>query len=245
MEYAQTSYAILASNRSGSSLLCNLLAQTTVAGLPNEFLGDWEGSLYRDYNMSDFRQYLQRIINEFTTENGIFGVKAMGADLLQYCERLETFPEYSGSTHAEKVRAFFPNMKFIYLTRRHKVEQAISWWKAAQNNHYHTTATASVPDIELKYDFDAVTQLLNEVIMQESAHQDFLNKIDIVPLTIVYEDYIQDMQGTVQTIIEYLEIEDEYNFQDPQLYKMADDTTKEWAERYRQELQEGWTNIRW
>lgn len=245
MKPSTTNYTVLASNRSGSTLLCNLLAQTNVSGKPGEFLGDWEGSLFRDYNMPDFRQYLQRIRSEFTTENGVFGVKAMGADLLQCCERLEAFPEYKGRSHAEKIRAFFPNMKFIYLTRRHKVEQAISWWKAAQNNHYHTTATASVPDIELRYAFDSITQLLNEVIMQESAHQDFLNKIEVVPLTIVYEDYIQDMPATVQKIIAYLGITDPYSYQEPQVYKMADNTTKEWAERYRQELQDGWVNIRW
>lgn len=172
-------------------------------------------------------------------------MKAMGADFLQLCERLEAFPKFSGYSHAEKVRTFFPNMKFIYLTRRNKVEQAISWWKAAQNNHYHTTDHAKMPETELVYDFDAITQLINEVIMQEAAHQDFLNKINVVLLTLVYEDYIQYMRGTVQKIIDFLEIEADYTFQEPQLYKMADSITKEWAQRYRQELQDGWTNIRW
>lgn len=57
-------YAILASNRSGISLLCNLLSQTDIAGKPNEFLGDWEGSLYHKYNMADDESYLDRIIQD-------------------------------------------------------------------------------------------------------------------------------------------------------------------------------------
>lgn len=238
-------YAILSSHRSGSSLLCNLLSHTNVAGKPNEFFGEWDGSMYKKYDMLDYEAYLNRIIAEFTTQNGVFGAKTMSNDILNIFKHLETFPEFSDYTYAEKVRIFFPNIKFIYLTRRNKVEQAISWWKATQNHHYHTTDFAKMPATPLEYNFNAISHLINEINMEECAHQEVLSLLESIPLTLVYEDYIQDMRGTVQKIMEFLEIEDAYTFREPTLYQMADVVTQEWAERYRQELQDGWINLRW
>lgn len=245
---AQINYAILSSHRSGSSLLCNLLSQTEVAGKPGEYFSHWNNTAFKNYNLSDYPAYIHRITGEMKTANDVFGVKAMpGVDdgFQGLLKRLEAFPKYKTLANPEKVRIFFPNIKFIYLTRRNKVAQAISWWKAAQNNHYHSTDSQSMPDTELEYNFDAITHLLKEIMSEESAHQAFLSMMKAIPLTLVYEDFVQDMRGTVQKILDFLGIEDEYTFNEPTLYKMADSTTEAWLQRYREELQDGWQHRRW
>ena len=247
MQTAQINYAILASHRSGSSLLCNLLSQTEIAGKPNEFFSHWNERSYKNYDIVDYPSYIQRIVQETQTSNSVFGVKVMTANdgFGGFLQRLEAFPNYKYLSDAEKIRTFLPNIKFVYLTRRHKVKQAISWWKAAQNNRYHTTNDTPMPDADLEYNFDAISHLLNELIMEESAHQEFLDIMGTTPLTLVYEDFIQDMPSTLQRIFKFLTIEDDYEFHEPQLYKMADALTDEWAQRYREELQKDWQNIRW
>ena len=81
--------------------------------------------------------------------------------------------------------------------------------------------------------------------MEECANQAFFEMMETVPLNLVYEDYIQDMCGTVQKIINFLEIKDEYTFQEPLLRKMADALSEEWEQRYREELQANWGHKRW
>lgn len=247
MRLANLNYAILSSHRSGSSLLCNLLTQTGVVGIPNEYFSHWQGRSYNSYDVTNYPEYIHRVIDEMQTDNSVFGMKMMAGDdeFQGILKRLGTLPAYQELSNAEKIRTFFPNIKFIYLTRRNKVAQAISWWKAAQNNHYHTTDDTKMPDTLLRYDFDAISHLIKEVTMEECAHQEILSLLDVTPFTLVYEDYIQDMEGTVQKIIEFLGIEEPYTFQKSQLHKMADSLTQEWTERYRQELQDGWTNRRW
>lgn len=208
MDNPKVNYAILASHRSGSSVLCNLLSQTGIAGKPGEYFSHWNERSYNNYDLRDYPAYIIRVVQETQTSNGVFGVKVMTRNhgFQGLLKRLEAFPGCASLSNAGKFRTFFPNMKFIYLTRRHKVKQAISWWKAAQNNHYHTTASVSMPDTPLEYNFDAITHLLKEVAMEDCAHQEFLEIMNARPLTIVYEDFIQDMEGTVQCIIDFLGI---------------------------------------
>jgi len=247
MDHPEICYALLCSHRSGSTLLSNLLSQTEVAGKPGEFFSHWNGRSYKNFDFTDYPAYINRVLQESRTSNGVFGVKVMTAmDGFQgVLQKLEAFPTYEKLSDTEKIRTFFPNIKFVYLTRRNKVHQAISWWKAAQNDHYHTTETASMPDTPLEYNFDAITHLLKEVSMEECAHQEFLAMMDAVPLTVVYEDFIQDMEGTVQRIIDFLGIKEDYTYLEPKIFKMADDLTEEWAQRYRKEVQDGWQNVRW
>ena len=134
MQTAQINYAIIFSHRSGSSLLCNLLSQTNIAGTPDEFFLHWQGRAYKNYDISDYPAYINRVIQESQTNNLVFGIKTLTSDFLAACNRLEAFPNYKNRSNAEKIRILFPNIKFIYLTRRHKVRQAISWWKAAQTD---------------------------------------------------------------------------------------------------------------
>ncbi|MEL6403327.1 MAG: Stf0 family sulfotransferase [Chloroflexota bacterium] len=244
---AEINYAILSSHRSGSTLLCNLLSQTGVAGKPGEYFSHWRGRSLDNFTLTDYPAYIDYVVESSRTPNSVFGMKMMAGDdgFSGILQRLETVPDYKALSDPEKIRTFFPNIKFIYLTRRNKVAQAVSWWKAAQSDHYHTSVGEDTPDFEMKYDADAITHLFQEAVMEECAHQAFLTKMNAIPLTIVYEDYIQDMPATIARIIDFLGIEDDYTFHPPQIKQMADDITAEWIERYRKELQANWQNIRW
>ncbi len=247
MKPARINYAILSSHRSGSTLLCTLLSQTDIIGKPGEYFSHWNDCSHKDYDITNYPEYIQGVVDDTQTSNGVFGMKMMaGVDGFQgILNRLETFPEYNHLSNPEKIRTFFPNIKFIYLTRRNKVAQAISWWKAVQNNHYHSFEDIAAPDMELEYNFEAITHLFKEATIEECAHQALLESMDAIPLTIVYEDYIQDMPGTIERVKNFLEIEGDYSYETPSLVKMADALTDEWAERYRIELQADWQNKRW
>jgi Stf0 sulphotransferase len=87
---AVRSFVVGANARCGSTLLCRALADTGVAGRPEEYFitgpaeafpPDWkfweEGPLALEHGVSDRRAYLDLVFRLGTTGNGVFGAKMM------------------------------------------------------------------------------------------------------------------------------------------------------------------------
>jgi LPS sulfotransferase NodH len=248
MKSPSMTYFLLSSQRSGSSLLCDLLTKTGITGQPAEYFMHWRGFSHEGWEFSDYPAYIQRIFDETMSPNGVWGAKLMGGKvggIEGVIEKLEAFPIFQKLTSTEKVRTLFPNLKCLFLTRRNKIAQAVSWWKAAQSDHYHSTTERGMPDSPLRYDFAAIDHLISEIMVQEAAHQAFLDEMGLIPYTIIYEDFIRDMQGTINAIIEFLGIKDSYSFQASNLVKMQDAISDEWIQQYRHDKQANWEHIRW
>ena len=82
--------------------------------------------------------------------------------------------------------------------------------------------------------------------MREAGIQDFFAEGNIIPLTLIYEDFIREYEKTVRNVLAFLEL-DTMNIQipAPALAPTADDVSEEWVQRFREELQVGWTNRGW
>jgi LPS sulfotransferase NodH len=65
-------------------------------------------------------------------------------------------------------------------------------------------------------------------------------------LNIFYEDFIQNYEGTVHGILDYLELDSKsITIAPPALVKTADAVAEEWIQRFREERQDGWINRGW
>ncbi|AIQ12961.1 Stf0 family sulfotransferase [Paenibacillus durus] len=243
MTRPKLSYTIWFSQRTGSTLLNYALASTGVAGAPREWLN------FQYNNPAKFkREDLEQIWKCGTTPNGVFGLK------IGFEQRwIDLFRTMSGlpqnASRAEVWSAAFPNcFKHIYMTRRNKVRLAVSWWRAIVTGEWHRNfgEKPQEHDIAEKYNFEAIQYLLLQSTMCEAAIEDFFSESDIVPLTIVYEDFIQDYEGTVIRMLEFLDVQtDNINVAPPALDKLADDVAEQWVQRFREESQQGWENRRW
>ena len=82
--------------------------------------------------------------------------------------------------------------------------------------------------------------------MREAGIQEFYSEGKIIPLTIVYEDFILEYEKTVKKVLEFLEL-DATSFQipGPSLAQTADELSEEWVQRFREELQSTWENRGW
>lgn len=247
MEYPKQSYRIWFSQRTGSTLLCKGLEQTGVAGKPGEFFNIFTaGSLSEKYGARSFSELKEKIWKEGTTENGIFGIKHSyhtdrSKPLFQELQTLQGRANEPLSSE-EIVAPLFPNCKHIYLTRRNKIRQAVSWWKAIKDEVWHLELGQSQKEAAAfykdHYDFDALMHLFKEATLKECATQAYFDQFDIRPLTIVYEDMIKDFQGTLQQVLAYLEIE-ATGVQLPNKYlqKTATDLSEQWVQRFRKDMQ--------
>jgi LPS sulfotransferase NodH len=244
------SYTIWFTQRTGSSLLCSALESTGIAGVPGEWL--YKQDLFESYAADSPAELQQALWKNASTPNGVLGIKhsfyePAFDDLIEFFKRFPTCP--ADATRRVAIwEAVFPNHRHIFMTRRNKVRLAVSWWKAIQSNEWHrrTGEKAKGVDLSNAYSFDAIKHLFTEVSMREAGIQEFLAEGKIVPLTIVYEDFIQEYEGTVWKILDYLGLgRNGVSISTPYFTPTADDLSEEWAQRFRHELQAGWRNRGW
>lgn len=241
MKQPKQSYTIWFSQRTGSTLLNYALSSTGVAGDPCEWL------TFRDPNTIS-KEEVEDIWKDGTTPNGVFGVKTcLSPELINRFRKLYELPETA--TQAEVWRTAFPNCnKHIWITRRNKVRLAVSWWRAIVSGEWHRKygEKPQENDIADKYNFDAINHLFIESSMCEAAMEQFFSEEGIVPMTIVYEDFILDYEGTVMKVLEFLNVPlENVKVSPPSLDRLADDVSEQWVQRFREERQKEWENIRW
>jgi LPS sulfotransferase NodH len=248
-------YTIWFSQRNGSSLLCEGLKSTGVLGNPAELftIGQNE-TLIDKHKATNYRDLQDVIYSLGSSSNGVFGVKT-NAPLKEndpIIEELRNLPNVGKNIKSNYLvwESMFPNCKHIFLTRRNKVRQAVSWWKAIVTKEWHRKSGDKIPIFEeglgKKYNFDAIKHLLIETTLRESKIQSFLEEGKQKALTVVYEDFTKDFKGTILNIGDFLEEEiDDKKIGSPYYTKLADDISEEWVERFRHELQKDWSNRIW
>lgn len=242
------SYTIWFSQRTGSTLLCKALEATGKAGNPAEWLLNVLNDSYT-WSDAELQQHLWRL---GSTANGIFGLKHSFYEP-HFSQLLETFRKFPGCPQHEKNRVriwehAFPNHRHLFMTRRNKVRLAVSWWKAIKAQEWHRVSGAPTRSVDLTdaYSFDAIDHLYCECSMREAGIQEFFSEGNIAPLTIVYEDFIQEYEKTVRMVLEFLGLDTiGVNILPPHYAQTADQLSEEWVQRFREERQRGWENKGW
>lgn len=242
------SYRIWFSQRNGSTLLCKGLEQTGIAGSPGEYFNVMDSeTLCEKYHVDSYTELKKAIWSQGTSSNGVFGIKhsmhtARFNQIYDELRSLRNIPDGSQVSEEELLGDFFPNCKHIYLTRRNKIRQAVSWWKAIQDNVWHLENQEAQDSIanfyEERYDFDAISHLFMEATLRECAIQAYFSKYQIRPMTLVYEDFADHFEQSITNIIEFLEIEyDQINIQPKFYQKTANEQSEVWVQRFRNDLQ--------
>jgi len=249
------SYRIWMSQRNGSTLLCKGLESTGIAGKPGEFFNLSANTLCEEYQLEGYEALRAKLWSLGTTSNGVFGIKHSYMNyrydaIIQEIANLRGYPQTDKIDVQELFSDIFPNCKHIFLTRRNKIRQAVSWWKAINDQVWHLeqgkTHQNDPAFYEEKYDFDALSHLFKEAVLRECSIQSYFTKYKIQPLTLVYEDFIQDFEGTIRLIVEYLEIEASAIDIAPFYYeRTATEQSEQWVQQFREELQEGWEKRIW
>ncbi|WP_255807560.1 Stf0 family sulfotransferase [Deinococcus sp. KNUC1210] len=199
---------------------------------------------------------MQQIWQHNTTPNGVFGLKygpkrddfaawtASFRRVLNLPERLST---------ADVWAATFPDCRHVFMTRRHKVRLAVSWWRAIQSGEWHrargqqpsTPIEAQHATLNDQYSFEAIHHLFVEASLREALIEEFFAEASIHPLTVVYEDFLRDYEGTVRSTLRFLDLEVPAVIPAPALERLADDGSEGWVQRFRHEQQANWTSPAW
>src|SRR3712207_1032098 len=149
-----STYLVCTTPRSGSTLLCEALARTGIAGRPAEYFEALRGTdtprKPRQYfddvapdleallpltdqepapelaRASTYAEYLDWVRATGTTGNGVFGAKLMWGHVHDLAGRLRELPGLEGITDEAVLGEAFPDARFVRIVRAGKIEQAVS-----------------------------------------------------------------------------------------------------------------------
>ena len=245
-----TAYILCSTPRSGTTLLCDLLAQTGVAGRPNSFfrrksLGYWaeQWGLGQDVDWQDAAfavRYFAAMRRAGQGETGVFGLRLMGGDLKFVCDWLtRRYPPVL--TDADRFAAAFGSLRFIYLSRRDKLAQAVSYIRAEQTGLWHGRSDGSTleeipPTLAAGYDAAQITARMQTLAAHDAAWPCWFEKQGIAPLTITYEGLAIDPRSTLAMVLDFIGQDRALAANTaPGVRKLADDTSADWIRRYRRD----------
>jgi LPS sulfotransferase NodH len=236
--------------RSGSTLLCDALSSTGVAGHAEEYfperLVDGElfvqtGAALKDpdtwrleWTSTPFEQCLERVLASGTTPNGVFASKVRWPNMPYLNETLGALPERGGLSLAEHLYSLFPNLRYVWVTRRDKVRQAVSLVKARQSQQWKAMSARPQRSGEVDYNFHIVDVALRRIVHEECAWEEYFTRAGITPFTVVYEDLVRHHESTVRRLLDDLDVDPPtgYVFPSPRLHKQADAVSEAWVKRY-------------
>lgn len=228
------SYLICATPRTGSNFLCELLRNVGVAGRPDDYF--WNPPFWHQrWGVAGFPMYFKRILQEGTTRNGVFGVKMMWDYLDALLPQLATLSGLTDATPPQVLAAAFPNLRYLRLTRRDKVRQGISFYRALETGLWRSSDHDKIDTIEPAFDLAAIDRLVQLSIQEDQAWHEYFQRYEIQPFTIAYEDLSAAPEDVVLSILEHLGISLPVSL--PPLpsaahQKQADQLTEAWIQQY-------------
>jgi trehalose 2-sulfotransferase len=264
MVVAVRSYLVCATPRSGSTLLCRALAQTGVAGRPEEFFEarrdtgrppaprdyfagaegiDLDALLGRDHpeppapdyssleGIADYGDHVARSLELGTTENGVFGAKVMWG-------HLDDLGALAGYDPPGLFDRLFGPPRYVWVSRRDRVRQAVSLWKALQTQAW-AADDGDGAGHEPVYSYQAIDHLRALIAAHDRAWVAFFDANGIEPLAVTYEQVAADLPGMVRSVLEHLDLDPAVaDGVRPPMERQADARSDEWVERYERDAAE-------
>ena len=239
-------YLVCATERSGSTLLCELLAATGVAGRPEEYFeflsATGRARQPREYFPEDadpsilellapldppaapvqHQRRLADALERGTTPNGVFGAKMMWAYL----------PDFLA--HGEPEAQLGP-LRWVHVERRDTLAQAISLWRAVQTAQWR--AEDRDGEVEPVFHAGAISHLKARQEAHAAAWRGWFAERGIEPLEIVYEEFAQAPRPVICSVLDHIGVPSEgVHVPEPPLRRQSDVRSQEWVDRFRDEV---------
>jgi LPS sulfotransferase NodH len=233
------SFFICATPRSGSSLLSEALEFTTIAGRPREYFEpSYENDWFDRLGISANTEYVEKFLAAGTSPNGVFGAKLHWHQFVHLIARLRLI-QGDGGSDLDLLRRTFPDLTYIFLTRRDKVLQAVSYVKALQTDRWHSLKPALVETQAtpvLSFDVEAIDRWVTRYMEDETRWRRHFERAGVEPFEVVYEEFVETYDSTVLAILRHLNIPvpEGVKFPPPRLQKLGDEISEDWARRYRE-----------
>ena len=248
MSERPSSYVLCSNPRSGTTLLCDLLAQTGVAGCPDSFFrpqsladwcDDWGISTRIDPESDLFlSEYLAAMVREGRGATGVFGLRLMGENLALANDWLDRVHPGQPSAQTRFDAAFGP-VRFVHLSRKDKLAEAVSLIRAEQTGLWHRRPDGAPleelpPTRRAGYDEELITRQIARLTQLDQDWFTWFAAEGIEPLKLTYEALAEDPQEILDEVLAFIGRDPtDVRPVTPGVKKLADATTGEWIAAYR------------
>ncbi len=243
------SIILCANPRSGSTMLCDLMALTGALGRPASFyrpesIPEWAKQLGVNHEpgSEEFESaYLAAIRNEGTDTTGTFGLRLMWDTVEGLVDRLSViFGDELGD--AALFERAFGQPLYINLVREDKVAQAVSLVRAKQSGQWHLASDGAVMQgsrdpAPITYDARAIEKEIVSLRHDDAEWKAWFAQEAVTPLPVAYEALVTDPKAVIGGLLNAAG-HDPAIAHDiiPRTARMADDESRQWIERYKQEV---------
>ena len=241
------SYLICTTPRTGSTLLCDLMASTTIAGRPESYFREPDEQLWAarwDIVRSDgdfeYSEFVRAAVSAGRTDNGVFAARIMWGTLDYLVERLGRVHAAPAAGDLDLLKLAFGHTGFVYLHRDDVLAQAVSWHRAEQTDVWHLAdrEESKQPEQEPRFDFDEIHKLVQTIEAHNSAWRAWFASVGIQPHTVRYEDLDADPVGLAREILDPLGLElPPGRLIESRHRRLADELNAQWIDHYRAELE--------
>ena len=260
MHVERTSYLVCATQRSGSTLLCELLKGTEVAGVPDEFFEDLRSTglprqprqYFEEPELQDiadrlaplepgrreqpgeFQGWFGYALHRGTSRNGVFAAKMMWNYFDDFRERLRELPGLGDLTFNQALDQVFPQLRIVFVRRRDKVAQAVSLWKAIQTQQWRDELANNQNPPAAEYDYRALKHLVDELHRWDARWEDWFHATGREPIRVIYEEFTDTRAATVGRVLDALGVDPrEPDGDKGPMRRQADELSRDWVSRFR------------
>ncbi|CAM3830977.1 trehalose 2-sulfotransferase [Smaragdicoccus niigatensis] len=249
-------YLVLASQRSGSTLLVESLKQTGIAGHPAEYFQylpetglspqprQWFAGVHDESVLrllaplragtpitETSEEFRDRVLAEGSTPNGVWGGKLMWNQAPLLIQRARRLSDSSGPTLRDAIRDVIgDDVLFIHVSRPDIVHQAVSFWKAVQTQTWRADIVKDNAPSP-KYHATGIGHLHRILNEQEQGWQKWFADEGITPLTVSYAELARDSRAVTARVLTALGLDPSAAPHAP-LERQADVRSNTWVERY-------------
>ncbi len=220
MSHIRKSLVICSTARSGSSWLDTLVASTGVMGNPDEYFQPLAMERISGIPAAaTVTERLARAVQIGTTNNGVFAVKILSWEMPKLMAQ------------QDPVRTF-PSPHFVHLTRRDILGQAISNARALQTGAWQSFRKE---EVEPQYNASMIDQSIQNLTMGNARWHAYFARNGIEPLSLVYEDVVQDPDKAVTVIAQFMKMDVEVRIGSVPAQKLSiqrDARNEEWRRRF-------------
>ena len=211
MPSAARSYIVAATPRSGSTLLCDALGRTGIAGRPEEyFRPDTVKAWHLDWGFPrgyrDYRTRIAQAREHTSTGNGVFGVKL---HWYQFSHVVRALRVGTGrrTDFATLITEQLGDTRYVHLTRRDTAAQAVSYYRALCTNVWQhplgRPAELQDPPVP-EADLGQIRWLEDLLLDHDRRWTEFFRDFEIEPLEVTYEDLVAAYEPSIRGVLKYL-----------------------------------------
>lgn len=228
---------VAATHRSGSYHLCDLLSKFADIPLPEEHFNFdllYTRSRLGFSDEAPVREVMAALREEISSDQGIFTMKAMWGAFSRIFRTLARESDGDPAAWQALPMELFPGARFIFIRRRDKVRQAVSFYKASLTGVWrHESAEKRYPPEFLVYDYLKILKHLRTIEADERGWEAFLTSKGLPYKEVWYEDFVKDRLSGLREICDFLEIPPRMDHvPDVRFVRAPDDINSKWASLY-------------